>query len=140
MAPLSPLPPQLSHPPYPCFSLFSLCVAVTGCLFKLPGDVGGAKPDDYKKAILYIPFLPMFTIYIYKCSQLACRSVPTFYTLCFFIDMCICAQHMKYICSSHFIALKTMKKCADAGVHIGKAEVKLDDDNKMYIIYCRIIA
>jgi hypothetical protein len=27
-----------------------------------------------------------------------------------------------------------MKKCADAGVHIGKAEEKLDDDNKMYII------
>ncbi len=41
---------------------------------------------------------------------------------------------MKYNCSSHFIALEIMKNSADAGVHIGKAEEELDDDNKMYII------
>jgi hypothetical protein len=31
-----------------------------------------------------------------------------------------------------------MEKCADAGVLIGKAEVKLDGDTKIYIIYSRI--
>ncbi len=46
---------------------------------------------------------------------------------------------MKYNCSSHFIALEIMKNSADAGVHVGKAEVKPDDDTKMDIIYCRIL-
>ncbi len=61
------------------------------------------------------------------------------YLMFLFIGMCICAWHMKYNCWSHFIALEIMKNRADAGVHIGKAEEKLYDDNKMYIIYCRII-
>jgi hypothetical protein len=60
---IEPPPPSAITPPFPCFSLFSLCVAVKGCLIKLSGEMGGAKSDDYKKAILYIPYLPIFTMY-----------------------------------------------------------------------------